>query len=102
MLRSLMLLSMTAAAPDPGMSALLACYFEQARSSQAEGAAASAFEAAATSACQAQQVAAELAHAKRLIDSGRSPSRAQEEAAEAVRQARSAMVKVYTARQGAK
>lgn len=78
---------------------LLACYFKQARSSQTQGLAASDFDAAASSACQAQQQAAEHAHAKRLIDSGRAPTRAQEEAAEAVRQARAATVNIYTARQ---
>ena len=102
MLTTLMLLSMSAAAPDKDMSTLLSCYFDQARSSQAQAVPASAFEAAATSGCRAQQAAAEQATAKRLVDSGRAPAQARQEAAEAVRQARSAMVKVYAARQQSK
>ena len=102
MLATLTLLSMSAAAPDKDMSTLLSCYFEQARVGQTQNLAPAAFEAGANSACQAQQAAAEQATVKRLVDSGRAPAMAREEAAEAVRQARAAMVKVYSARSQAK
>ncbi|HEV2080268.1 MAG TPA: hypothetical protein VGR19_10305 [Allosphingosinicella sp.] len=102
MLTTLIALAMAPPAPDTGMSTLLSCYFEQARSSQQQGLEPGAYEARLQSACQAQQAAAEQASAKRLVDSGRPPAQAQGEAAEAVRQARAAMVKVYVARQQTK
>ncbi|HEX8214059.1 MAG TPA: hypothetical protein VF582_01145 [Allosphingosinicella sp.] len=102
MLATLIALSMTAPATDANMTILLSCYFDQARSSQAQGLEPAAYEASLRAACQAQQNAAEQANVKRLVDSGRPPASAQAEAAEAVRQARAAMVKVYARRQQAK
>jgi hypothetical protein len=102
MLTALIALSLAAPAADTNMNTLLSCYFEQARSSQAQGLPAPAYEASLQSACQTQQAAVEQAGVKRLVDSGRPLASAQGEAVEAVRQARAAMVKVYAKRQQAK
>ncbi len=99
---TLVALSMAAPTPDINMSTLLSCYFEQARSSQGQGLEPAAYEASLQTACQAQQAAAEQASVKRLVDSGRPLTSAQAEAAEAVRQARAATVKVYAKRLQAK
>jgi hypothetical protein len=98
MLTALIALSLAAPAADKDMSTLLSCYFEQGRASQAQGLEPAAYEANLQTACRAQQAAAEQASLKRLVDGGRTSSAAQAEAAEAVRQARAATVKLYVKR----
>ena len=102
MITALTALLLASPSADTNMNTLLSCYFEQARASQARGLEPAAYEASLQTACQPQQAAAEQANVKRLVDSGRPAAAAQSEAAEAVRQARAAMVKVYAKRQQAK